>query len=75
MIQERLSQLVDLVLAENMRPARAIVMELLRDARLGKIQLSEIAQPNLPDHDKLALCAALVEHIAAQVGRDAPRWT
>ena len=75
MIEERLIHLVDLVLAENMRPARAIVMELLRDTRLGKIQLSKIAQPSLPDHDKLALCAALVEHIASQVGRDAPHWT
>lgn len=75
MIEEKLVRLVELVLAENMRPARAIVMELLRDARLGKLQLSDIAQPGLLEHDKLALYAALIEHIAAQVGQAAPRWT
>ena len=74
MIEENLIRLVDLVLTENMRPARAIVMELLRDARVGKIHFSDLPQPSLPDHDKLALCAALVEHVAAQAGQDAPRW-
>ena len=75
MIEGKLIRLVDLVLTENMRPARAIVMELLRDARTGKIRLSEIVQPNLLGHDKLALCAALIEHLAAQVGQAAPLWT
>lgn len=74
MIEEKLIRLVNLVLAGNMRPARAIVMELLRDTRVGKIQLSETAQPSLQDHDKLALCAALIEHIAAQ-RTGSPRWT
>ena len=75
MIEEKLIHLVDLVLAETMRPARAIVMDLLREARLGKLQFNEIAQPMHLDHDRLALCASLVEHMAAQVGRAPPQWT
>jgi hypothetical protein len=66
---------VDLVLAEDMRPARAIVMDLLSDARAGRLALRDIGRPNLADKDKLALCASLVEHIASQAKQDPPTWT
>lgn len=75
MIEEKLIRLVDLVLSEQMRPARAIVMELLHDARLGKMTLHDVSRPELNDTDKLALFAALIEHIAAQAQQDPPDWT
>jgi hypothetical protein len=75
MTDEKLIRLVDLVLAEDMRPARAIVMDLVSDACAGRLVLRDIGRPNLADKDKLALCASLVEHIAAQAKQDPPDWT
>jgi len=75
MIEEKLIRLVNLARAEPMRPARAIVMELLHDARTGSIDLRDIGRPDFKDEDKLALSAALIEHIAAQAQQDPPGWT